>query len=377
VVGEENYPEVRGYLERVLAGEAISYETKRNYNPASPSYLLVNIEPDVRDDSVVGMFVFGTDITEFRVAEAALAAETDLAETTLDSISEAVIRIGADGVVDFINPAAEDLIGLRADLARGRALVEVLPLVFSDGRQLAPMVMRKVVGQRTRFESEEELWLKRPGNAGGSWVMCLAVPLHGGPDGVGEGLVMLRDVTAQRREIQELAYRASHDTLTGLRNRREFERQLDRAVEEAAAGAAPFALIFMDLDGFKEINDAKGHLAGDQFLAQIGEAMRVVTRQEDVLARIGGDEFAVLARNCNVTAARAIAEKLLAAVRETRLTWDGVQFGVGISIGIAPVGTDAVDSRTVMNLADQACYAAKRAGKDRVEVATSDSGPVH
>jgi len=376
VLGDEYYKDVRGYLQRVIAGEAVTYEATREYTPGRQSHLQVAIEPDLHGETVLGMFVFVTDITEFRETERALAAETDLAETTLDSISEAVVRINSDGVVDFINPSAESLIGLRADLARGRALSEVLPLVFGDGRQLAPMVMRQIVGRRARFEPEEELWLKRPGDHGGSWVRCLAVPLHGGPDGIGEGLLMLRDVTSMRREIQELAHRASHDTLTGLYNRREIERQLGRAVEEAVAGSDPFALIFMDLDGFKDVNDALGHLAGDQLLAQIAEGMRSVMRQEDVLARIGGDEFAVLARNCSLPAAQAIAEKLRLAVKNTSLTWDGSVYRVGMSIGIAPVGPESTDVRSVLNLADQACYAAKRAGKDRIELATPD-GPVH
>jgi diguanylate cyclase (GGDEF)-like protein/PAS domain S-box-containing protein len=376
VMGPTYFSSIRGHLDRVLAGESVTYEAEREYSAGRKSVLQVTIEPDVLDGDVVGMFVFGTDITEFRDTELALVAETDLAETTLDSVSESVIRIGVDGVIEFMNPAAVLMTGMAAEVACGRSLSEVLPLVFSDGRQLAPMVLREVVGRRVRLEPDEDLWLKRPGEGSGAWIRCLAVPLRSRTDGLGEGLLLLSDVTAQRRMIQELAHRATHDTLTGLHNRRELERQLTRAVDEAAAGAAPFALIFLDLDGFKEVNDELGHLAGDQMLAQIADAMRETMRQEDVLARIGGDEFAVLARNCSLVAAQAIAEKLRVAVRATSLTWGGNVRHVGVSIGIAPVGPDSGDARSVLNLADQACYAAKRAGKDRIELAVPD-GPVH
>lgn len=374
VMGAENLHKIRPHLDEVFAGRPVLYEASRDYRGNRTQHLQCRIEPDRRGEEVVGMFCFVTDITRFRETERALARQTDLAETTLESVGEAVIRVSADGMVEYVNPAAVELTGRPEHHALGRSLTEVLPLTLGDGRSLAPIVQRQVIGNATRLELDEDLWLKS--ERGGAWVRALAVPLLARSGGPGQGLVLLRDVTSERRVIQELAHRAAHDTLTGLYNRREFERHLNRALEEARAGSAPFGLIYMDLDGFKEVNDAVGHLAGDQLLASVAEAMSTVMRQEDVLARIGGDEFAVLTRNTSLTDARAIAEKLRVAVRQTSLRWDEEVYRVGVSIGIAPVGEKAGTTRDVLELADQACYAAKRAGKDRIELATGD-GSVH
>ena len=151
---------------------------------------------------------------------------------------------------------------------------------------------------------------------------------------------------------------------------------LGRALEEVRTAETPYALLFIDLDGFKEVNDTAGHLAGDQMLVDIARALRRVVRQDDVLARLGGDEFAVLTRNCTLNAAEAIADKLRATVRSVKKSWGKEVFRVGASIGIAALSSDLAAPKDVIALADGACYAAKRAGRDRVMVASTD-GPRH
>jgi diguanylate cyclase (GGDEF)-like protein/PAS domain S-box-containing protein len=181
-----------------------------------------------------------------------------------------------------------------------------------------------------------------------------------------------RDVTRSHRLSRQLAHQASHDSLTGLVNRREFEERLNRVLESARSDGARHALCYMDLDRFKIVNDTCGHMAGDHLLKQVSALLRTQLRGRDTLARLGGDEFGVLLEHCNLEQAERVLESLRRAVGSFRFTWQGASFRIGASMGLVPVSPSAGSITDVLSAADNACYLAKERGRNRVHVSKDD-----
>jgi diguanylate cyclase (GGDEF)-like protein len=175
----------------------------------------------------------------------------------------------------------------------------------------------------------------------------------------------IEDVTAARDDRERLAYTASHDALTGLLNRVAFERALEVATSKSAV--APFCVLFIDLDRFKQVNDSGGHAAGDALLRDVGQVLTQTVRKSDTVARLGGDEFAVLLTGCPPDQARTLAAQLCTAVGNYELRWNGARHTVGASVGLVVVDHRFRTSADVLRAADSACYAAKRQGRSRVE----------
>ena len=184
------------------------------------------------------------------------------------------------------------------------------------------------------------------------------------------GVVVARDITQARLIARQLSHQATHDALTGLVNRGEFERRLARALAGAAAEHSQHAVCFLDLDGFKRINDACGHLAGDELLKQLSDVMRERMRARDTLARLGGDEFGLLLEHCGLPRAQRIADAIRHAIGADRFTFGAETYAVGVSIGIVPVRPGVHRPGDVLKAADAACYRAKRSGGHRVQVST-------
>ena len=183
----------------------------------------------------------------------------------------------------------------------------------------------------------------------------------------------LTDITAAHELSQQLSYEASHDALTGLANRREFELRLQRALEMSLATGAEHAMLYLDLDRFKTVNDTSGHVAGDELLRQLGEVLQQRVRANDVVARLGGDEFAVLLHNCKPEDAQQVGANLLKTVEEFEFIWGTNRFTLGVSIGLVSINSHFKRLTQVMNAADSACYAAKDAGRHRVAVYQEDA----
>ncbi len=181
-------------------------------------------------------------------------------------------------------------------------------------------------------------------------------------------VLVFRDVTEAQAHATRLAWQASHDALTGLVNRREFEIRLANAIESARSKGDTHALCYLDLDHFKAVNDTCGHAAGDELLRHVSQLLYQRLRQRDTLARLGGDEFGVLLEHCPAGKAVEIAQELCSVVREVRFTWHEHEFRIGASIGVAPIGPSAPGVATLMRAADAACYAAKAAGRGRVQL---------
>ena len=185
-------------------------------------------------------------------------------------------------------------------------------------------------------------------------------------DGSDRLLVVCEDITEAHELARQLSIEATHDALTGLINRREMERRLERALSTARQEGVEHALCYLDLDQFKVINDVAGHVAGDELLRQLGQLLPAEVRQRDTLARLGGDEFALLMEHCTLAQARRVANALLRRIAEYRFVWGDKTFRVGVSIGLVPIGAESESLAAVLGAADSACYAAKSAGRNRV-----------
>ena len=191
-------------------------------------------------------------------------------------------------------------------------------------------------------------------------------------DGTQKLLIVSEDITEAHKLSQQLSYQASHDALTGLVNRREFEIRLERLIREGEGNGEEHALCYLDLDQFKVINDTCGHLAGDELLSQLGELFQSKVRKKDTLARLGGDEFGVLMENCTIDQAQRVAESLRELVEEFQFVWIDKRFSIGVSIGLVPIDDSGGNVVDILSAADASCYAAKDAGRNRVHVYHSE-----
>jgi diguanylate cyclase (GGDEF)-like protein/PAS domain S-box-containing protein len=187
------------------------------------------------------------------------------------------------------------------------------------------------------------------------------------------GVVLaLRDVSEMRNMARQLSYQATHDSLTGLLNRHEFERRLEYGLQSAKDGNKQHVLCYLDLDQFKVVNDTCGHVAGDQMLMQIATLIAPRVRDSDTLARLGGDEFGVLLEGCSLSKALEIAETLRQVVTDFRFAWGERTFDVGVSIGMSVIAADSGSVTEVLSAADAACYVAKDLGRNRIHVHQPD-----
>ena len=313
-------------------------------------------------------WMFGThvDITERKESEARLAANAALLSTTLRSIGDAVVTADADGRISWLNPVAEALTGWTSEEAKGRIAAEVLDLQTEGSEGRAPCPIRACLDERRKVGlSGQTVLVSRGGER--FFIEDSASLLRDG-DGPVQGVVMVfHDVTEKAALAREMSHRARHDGLTGLVNRAEFELEAGRALERAHDLEQPGALMFLDLDHFKVVNDACGHAAGDEVLKQVAAILGAAVRTRDCVARLGGDEFAILLEKCPIDRARAIGERIVASIDAYRYSAeDGRRFRIGASVGLVPVDARWINLPQLLQGADAACYAAKSEGRGRL-----------
>jgi diguanylate cyclase (GGDEF)-like protein/PAS domain S-box-containing protein len=309
-----------------------------------------------------------TDITQRKAAERALFNEKERAQVTLQSIGDAVVTTDDAGNIEYLNPVAEQLTGWERRDAQGRPIEEVIRLTDeSTGKEVDNPVLRCLAEGRVVALGDNVVLTSRDGSA--IAIQDSAAPIQD-RNGVVIGAVMVfHDVSQERQLHRKLAYFASHDSLTGFINRREFEERLSAVLRTVQKeGGAPSAVLYMDLDQFKVVNDTCGHGAGDLLLRQLGDVLRSRVPKTGVLARLGGDEFAVLLADCPLANASEIAETLREAIAAFRFSWRDNALQVGVSIGIVPVDAKSESVGALMSAADVACYVAKDLGRNRIHV---------
>jgi diguanylate cyclase (GGDEF)-like protein/PAS domain S-box-containing protein len=278
----------------------------------------------------------------------------------------AVMMTDAQGIIEYVNPKFSEITGYQPSEVVGRT-PKILKSQETDGK-----VHREL--WRT-IQSGKEWWgelrnLRKDGEA--YWSKEHISPIKDSQGKVSHFVAIIEDVTEARLINEKVSYQATHDALTDLINRREFERILGNLVETQATHASHNALCFLDLDQFKVVNDTAGHVAGDELLRQLGRMLKKHLRQGDILARLGGDEFAILMEHCTAEQSLYKADEIRRMVEEFRFAWEENIFAVGVSIGITEVNSQTISSLDALKQADMACYAAKDAGRNRVHIFKDD-----
>jgi diguanylate cyclase (GGDEF)-like protein/PAS domain S-box-containing protein len=357
-------------LERV--GEVHTAETLLRRRDGSQLVVLESARV-VRDEHQQVLAYEGTiaDITERKRVEQAIFEEKERAQVTLQSIGDGVITTDREGRIEYLNPVAEQLSGWSGAEARGATIMEVLRLRDeSTNAEIENPLLRCLREDKVINFGEHSVLRNRLGQE--IAIQDSAAPIRDRSGRTVGAVVVFRDVTKERRLKHALSFQASHDALTGLINRREFDNRLTSALHSAREGAGPHALLYVDLDQFKVVNDTCGHTAGDRLLRDVTSLLQQQVRSADVIGRLGGDEFGILAQHCTLEQATRIAEQIRQAIHEYRFFWEQNSACIGASIGVVAITAQCESVASLMSAADIACYAAKDAGRNRVHVHDSN-----
>jgi diguanylate cyclase (GGDEF)-like protein/PAS domain S-box-containing protein len=315
---------------------------------------------------ITGVEILPTQTVQALRVAADTAGEPQL--LALNSLAEAIIATDKDGRITFINPAAQVLTATEGGAANGKLLEEIVSLVDeSDRRLLSDPVHQALTSGAPVNLSRRALLLSRNNGAERS-IELSASPIRNADREVVGAVVLLHDVTEMRGLARQMSYQATHDALTGLINRREFERRLEEAIESGQRGDGQHVLCYLDLDRFKLVNDTSGHIAGDSMLREVAKLLRDAVRDSDTVGRLGGDEFGTLLVGCPLEKARQIADDVCRAVNDHRFVWKDKIFNIGVSVGLVEISRESGTLEELLAAADTACYVAKKQGSGRVAV---------
>ena len=306
------------------------------------------------------------------------------AQITLDSLGDGLVTTDSHGRIDFLNLAAEKLLGRSLAEVNGQEFGAVVTVVDEADRRTLADPVRQCLAAGVKVSLGRRAVVLTTADGSEHSIELSAAPL-GGDNGETTGaVVLLHDVTELRGIARQMSYQASHDPLTGLVNRREFERRLQDSLDLARSSVQTHVLCYLDLDRFKVVNDTSGHLAGDNMLREIAALVKEAVRDSDTVARIGGDEFALLLSACPLEKAIQISEDVSVAIRDYRFVWKDKIFAIGVSIGLVEIGRESASIEDVMSAADSACYVAKSRGQGqthvysaRDEAAARQRGEIH
>jgi diguanylate cyclase (GGDEF)-like protein/PAS domain S-box-containing protein len=281
---------------------------------------------------------------------------------TLDSLGEGIITTDISGRIDYVNQAGEQLIGVSAVDALGKSITDIITLLDEgDRRSLGDPVRHCLTTQARVTVGRRGLMISRGGGEERS-VELTVTPLKGQKGDLIGTVVVVRDVSELRGITRQMSYQASHDALTGLVNRREFERRLEESLEVAHSNESRHVLCYLDLDRFKVVNDSCGHIAGDSMLREVATLIKETVRDSDTCGRLGGDEFGLLLVGCPLEKARQIADDVVHKVNDYRFVWKDKIFNIGVSVGLVEISRESGALEEVMSAADSACYVAKKQG---------------
>jgi diguanylate cyclase (GGDEF)-like protein/PAS domain S-box-containing protein len=370
-------------LRRRLAGDPAAERYEVELMDAQGQVTRVELSSTVIDSAGEPALLL-TALEMMPVAIAPSAAPRPRGMATLDAMAESVITVDGDGRIDYINHSAEVLLGQPLEQVLGKFFPEVATLVDETDKRSLGDPVRKALTTGGRITMGRRAVLV-PGSSGAERFVEISVtPLRFDGKEISGLVLVLHDTSELRGLTKQMTYQASHDALTGLANRREFERRLQEAMDSARTGDAGHALCYLDLDRFKVVNDTCGHTAGDNMLRELAALIKEAVRDSDTVGRIGGDEFALLLVGCPLEKARQIADNVVRSVNEYRFVWKDKIFSVGVSIGLVEIGRSAGSIEDIMSSADSACYVAKKQGglhvhvySAREEASARHSGEIH
>ena len=311
------------------------------------------------------------DITDRKLMEDALYQEKETAQNVLQSIGDGVITTSPKGNVQYINPSAEKLTGWPLQDAKDKPLVEVFRITETEKLESTNNIIRTV------NQSEKVVSLPHSSNLiTGENSLCpiegSIAPIQNYNREIVGNVLVFRDVTQNEALARELSWQATHDYLTGLVNRREFEVRLASTISLAKEDNHQHTLGYLDLDQFKIINDTFGHGAGDELLRKLSTLLSGQLQNADTVARIGGDEFGIILNQTALDDSVHIFENLLNSIRNFRFPWKEEELSVGCSIGLVAIDDSSQNVNELLGAADAACYAAKESGRNRIQVYQAD-----
>jgi diguanylate cyclase (GGDEF)-like protein/PAS domain S-box-containing protein len=374
---------VESNLRRRLLGESAAERFEVELIGAQAQVTRVELSSTVIDSAGDATLLL-TALEMLPESGAVVVASKPRAVVTLDAMGESVITVDAEGRIDYINHSAETLLSQRFDQVMGKLFSEVASLVDETDRRMLEDPVRKALTAGGRVSMGRRAVLVPASSGPERSVEISVTPLRiDGKEILGLVLV-LHDTSELRGLTRQMTYQASHDPLTGLVNRREFERRLLEAMDSAQTGNVGHALCFLDLDRFKTVNDTCGHTAGDNMLREVATLIKEAVRDSDTAGRIGGDEFALLLVGCPLDKARQIADDVVRSVNDYRFVWKDKIFNIGVSIGLVEIGRGGGAIEDILNAADSACYVAKKQGglhvhvySAREEASARHSGEIH
>ncbi len=359
----------RKHVAKRLAGEDVPRRLEIQFINGNESGLWVEAQSvSIEFHGHPAILTIARDVSHRKSLEVSLSRSKRQAQYTLESISEGVITTDNDGRIDYMNLAAEALIGTNRDDAARHRVGELFTLVDdADHRPLGDPVERCLAMRRRVNMGRRAVMISQETDAEHS-VEITASPIRGAGNSISGAVVVFHDVSELRGLTRKMSYQATHDPLTGLINRREFERRLDEAMDSAHSEEAVHILFYMDLDRFKAVNDSCGHQAGDNMLREVAILIKEHVRDSDFVGRLGGDEFGALLIGCPIDKSRQIANDVCNAIADYRFVWKDKIFNIGISIGLVEISHASGSIQDVISAADSACYVAKQEGRGRVHV---------
>jgi diguanylate cyclase (GGDEF)-like protein/PAS domain S-box-containing protein len=307
------------------------------------------------------------DITALKQTKEALFLAQERAYVTLGSIGDGVIAVNLNGCVDYMNVVAEQGTGWDLEEAHGKPMTKVFRIVDEKTLQPAPDPVELCLEEGKATMLPGYLLLIHRHVHQHLSIEVNAAPIRNCSGDISGVVLVFHDVS-ELRSLAQMTYHATHDSLTGLINRREFEKRVSHALQHTRDRDKRYALCYIDLDNFKVVNDTCGHGAGDELLKQLTTLLRGSLREGDTLSRIGGDEFGILFAGCSLEAGKRLAEKIRTCVENFRFAWADKSFRVGASMGLVPITADSGTISDVLSAADSACYVAKESGRNRIHV---------
>jgi diguanylate cyclase (GGDEF)-like protein/PAS domain S-box-containing protein len=359
----------RKTMARKLAGEDVPRRLEIQLINGNDQGLWVEAQSaSIEFRGSAAILTIARDVSYRKSLEVSLKRSTRQAQYTLESISEGVITTDSQGRIDYMNRAAELMTGANRDEASGHPVAKLFSLIDeTDRRPLGDPVERCLAMRRRVNMGRRALLVSADGEHEHS-VEITASPIRGPGNSISGAVVVVHDVSEIRGLTRQMSYQATHDPLTGLVNRREFERRLQEAMDSAHTEEHVHILFYMDLDRFKAVNDSCGHQAGDNLLREIAALVKSQVRDSDFVARLGGDEFGVLLTGCPIDKARQIASDICSSVADYRFVWKDKIFNIGISIGLVEITNASSNLQDLMSAADSACYVAKQRGRGQVHL---------
>ncbi|HET7203983.1 MAG TPA: EAL domain-containing protein [Steroidobacteraceae bacterium] len=353
---------VAEYLRRHATGQAAPQRLEVELQPQAPGppHRLELTFARTSLDGRPAVLVTGVEMSPSTLAEPAQRSHSNAWEA-LDSLAESVLTTDVEGRIVYVNQAGVHLIGKPAGEILGHTLGDVIELIDEGDRKSLADPVRQSIVTGARVSLGRRGMLVSADSNGERSIEVTVSPMRDAAGQIDGTVIALRDVTDLRGLTRAMSYQASHDGLTGLVNRREFERRLEEALE-ATHGGARHVLCYLDLDRFKAVNDECGHVAGDSMLREVAALIKDAVRDSDTVGRLGGDEFGILLAGCPLEKARQIADDVVRAVNDHRFVWKDKIFSVGVSVGLVEVTGESTSIEDLLHAADSACYVAKNQG---------------